>query len=67
MDNACILYFKMQMLQAEITMNAMIAENKQREILGESMAYTEEQFIDLIEEFGIHHNNFPFNGCYYVN
>ena len=55
-----LLYFKMQLLQAEITMNAMIAENKQREIEGQSMAYTERHFIDLIEEYGIHHNKFPF-------
>ena len=31
-----MLYFKMQLLQAEIAMNGMIAENKQREIEGKS-------------------------------
>lgn len=56
-----ILYFKMQLLQAEIVMNGMIAENKQREVQGDSMAYTEKDFIDLIEEHRIHHNAFP---CY---
>lgn len=55
-----LLYFQMQMLQAEIEMNAMIAENKQREIEGKSMAYTEKSFIDLIENYSIHHNAFPF-------
>lgn len=55
-----LTYFKMNLLQAEIRMNAMIAENKQREILGKSMAYTDEHFISLIEEYGIHHNAFPF-------
>jgi hypothetical protein len=55
-----LLYFKMNMLQAEIEMNAMIAENKQREILGQSMAYNEKNFTDLIEEYNIHHNAFPF-------
>lgn len=55
-----VVYFQMQMLQAEIRMNAMIAENKQREIQGESLAYTEYAFIKLIEEYGIHHNKFPF-------
>lgn len=55
-----LLYFKMNLLQAEIEMNAMIAENKQREALGESMAYTEKDFMELIARYGIHHNAFPF-------
>ena len=58
--NNQLVYFQMQMLQAEIIMNAMIAENKQREFLGQSMAYDEKNFISLIEEYGIYHNNFPF-------
>lgn len=56
-----LLYFKMQLLQAEIEMQGMIAENKQREILGESMAYTYKDFDHLIDEYEIHHNKFPFN------
>ena len=55
-----MLYFKMQLLQAEIEMQGMIAENKQREVLSESMAYTEKDFDSLIDEYGIHHNKFPF-------
>lgn len=55
-----MLYFKMQLLQAEIAMQGMIAENKQREVLGESMAYTAKDFDSLIDEYGIHHNKFPF-------
>lgn len=55
-----ILYFQMNMLQAEIEMNAMIAENKQREHLGKSLAYDEKAFMDLIEKYNIHHNAFPF-------
>lgn len=58
--NSDLLYFKMKMLQAEIVMQSMIVENKEREELGESMAYTEKDFIKLIEEYGIHHNAFPF-------
>ena len=54
-----ILDFKMRILQAEIEMNAMIAENKQREILGHSMAYGEEQFIELIDKYRIHVNAIP--------
>ncbi len=55
-----LVYFKMQLLQAEIRMNGMIAENKQREVLGQSMAYTEEDFVKLIDEYRIHHNAFPY-------
>lgn len=55
-----MLYFKMNLLQAEIEMNGMIAENKQREILGNSMAYGEQEFIDLIGRYNIHHNAFPY-------
>lgn len=55
-----LTYFKMQLLQAEIAMNGMIAENKQREKLGESMAYVEKDFMKLIEDYSIHHNAFPF-------
>jgi ParB-like chromosome segregation protein Spo0J len=50
----------MNLLQAEIEMNAMIAENKQREALGESMAYTEKDFLALVDKHGIHHNKFPY-------
>ena len=55
-----LVYFKMNMLQAEIKMQAMVAENKFRELEGRPLAYGEKQFIDLIEEYGIHHNQFPF-------
>ena len=55
-----LLYFKMQLLQAEIEMNGMIAENKQREVEGSAMAYREQAFIDLVDKYGIHHNQFPF-------
>jgi len=51
-----IEYHRTMMLQAEIRMQTMIAENKQREVLGHSMAYVEKDFIALIDEFGVHHN-----------
>lgn len=57
-----IVYMQMNMLQAEITMQGMIAENTQRAIEGKSPAYTEAEFVSLIDNFGIHHNNFPFCG-----
>jgi hypothetical protein len=55
-----LLYFQMNMLQAEIRMQGMIAENKLRTDNGQSIAYEEEAFEALINEFGIHHNKFPF-------
>ena len=54
------LYFKMQLLQAEIEMQAMIAENKFREIQGHSLAYREDDFMNLIEKYSILHNAFPY-------
>lgn len=51
-----IEYTRMTLLQAEIKMQGMIAENKQREVLGQSMAYTFEDFNNLIDECGVHHN-----------
>lgn len=61
MDNEReLLYFKMQLLQAEIRMNAMKAENMQREIQGDAMAYTEKDFMAIIDEYDIHHNAFPY-------
>ena len=59
MNERQMLYFKMRLLQAEIAMQGMIAENKQRELLGESMAYTEKDFANLINKYGIHDNSFP--------
>lgn len=55
-----LIYFKMNLLQAEIKMNGMIAGNKVSEINREPPKYTEDDFNDLIEEHDIHHNKFPF-------
>lgn len=49
----------MQLLQAEIEMNGMIAENKIRESSGGGLAYDKGAFMGLIEKYGIHHNAFP--------
>ena len=59
-DNRKLIYFQMQMLQAEIELKGMIAENKQREHLKLSMAYVYEDFMNLVEKYSIHHNAFPF-------
>jgi len=37
----------------------MIAANKEREMAGQSLSYNESDFMDIIEEYGIHHNKFP--------
>jgi len=58
--NKELIYFQMQMLQAEIEMQGMMAENKRREMRGESHAYTQTDFDSLIEKHRIHHNAFPF-------
>lgn len=48
-------YFRMQMLQARIEMEGMIAEN-----LREQGKYGKADFDVLVDKYGIHHNAFPF-------
>lgn len=55
-----LLYFKMQLLQAEIEMQGMIAENQHRMICDNQISYGEKEFMGLIEKHGVHHNAFPF-------
>ena len=50
---------KARLLMAEIEMNGMIAENNQREILGHSMAYGYDEFIELITKYSIGFNDIP--------
>lgn len=54
-----MLDFKNRMLQAEITMQGMIAENKIREFNGMPLVYNRENFLDLIREYGIGTNQVP--------
>lgn len=49
-------YIISQSVVAMIEALGMQAENKQREALGHSMAYTMEAFEAVIERHGIHHN-----------
>ena len=51
-----LVYTRGMILQAEIRMNGMVAENKARESLGQALAYGEDAFINLIDEYGICHN-----------
>ncbi len=55
-DEQRLIYVRGILLQAEIEMQAMIAENKIREAEGKSLAYDEEAFMDLIKRYGVHHN-----------
>lgn len=43
--------------RAMIEMNAMTAENMQRQALGHSMAYDESAFLSIIDECGIGYNS----------
>ena len=55
-----LVYFKMNMLQAEIEMQGMIADNKLRELNGRPLYYDGDSFMALIDKYAIHHNQFPF-------
>ena len=39
-----------------VEVEAMRAENMQRQHLGQSMAYTDKDFMDVLERNGVHHN-----------
>lgn len=61
MDNEReLVYFKMLLLQAEIEMQGMIAENKIRELNGQALDYGDKDFFNLIDKYGIHNNAFPY-------
>jgi hypothetical protein len=56
-----ILDFKMRMLQAEIEMQSMIAENRYLEAVGAPAIYRGDAFAALIDKHRIHDNAIP---CY---
>ena len=60
-----IVYTRGILLQAEIELHGMLAENKIREIQGFSPAYGEAQFKNLIDRLGVHHNSLITNLCGY--
>ena len=51
-----IVYIQSQITCAQIELAAMQAENKNREMLGHCIAYSEKDFNDLILKYGIYHN-----------
>lgn len=50
-------FINSQSVCAMIEAMGMQAENKQREVLGNSMAYSDEDFFNLINRYGISHND----------
>lgn len=54
MRKAAIIMARAAELNA--TVSGMVAENKQREIQGESPAYVMDDFLRQIERIGCHHN-----------
>ena len=51
-----LIYHQTINTQALVRVMGMMAENMQRQVLGQSMAYTENDFTNMIDELGIHHN-----------
>lgn len=60
-DEQNIVYTEGIILQARIELEAMLAENKQREHLGQAMAYSELDIRSLIDKYSIHHNGLVTN------
>lgn len=54
MNNAYVISMS---IAAMIRAMGMQAENMQRFLDGNSIAYTEEAFNNLIDEYGLHYNN----------
>jgi hypothetical protein len=52
-----VAYLNSQITCAMIEAMGMQAENKQREILGQSPAYVENSFMQLLDKYGLHHNS----------
>lgn len=55
-DEQKVAYIIAQAAVLNAQVQGMVAENMQRQIRGESMAYTERQFEDVITNSGCHHN-----------
>jgi len=55
------LYFKMCLLQAEIALEGMKAQNVINMRDYGCPKYTEADFLGLIDKYSVYHNAFPFN------
>ena len=56
-----LVYTRGLLLQAEIELQGMIAANEQRKLAGESPAYGEQAFLDIIDRHQVHHNGLVTN------
>jgi hypothetical protein len=52
-----VTFLNSQIACAMIEAMGMVAENKQREIMSDSMAYVEDDFMRLIDKYGLGHNS----------
>ena len=52
-----VTFLNSQIACAMIEAMGMQAANKQREIIGDSMAYTESHFLSLIDKYELGHNS----------
>jgi len=52
-----VAYLNSQIACAMIEAMGMQAENEQRKILGNSPAYVEDSFMQLLYKYGLHHNS----------
>lgn len=52
-----LVFLRSQILCAEIELQAMLVANQIRESHGEVAAYPEQAFMDLINKYGIGHND----------
>jgi hypothetical protein len=58
MDDRLRLEIEWALLCARIELEGMLAENKQREMNGEALAYSEQDIRKLINDYGLGHNSF---------
>ncbi len=55
-DEQKAAYVNAQAAAAHAHTYAMIAANMEREAEGKGLAYTEKDFLGLLDEYGLHHN-----------
>jgi hypothetical protein len=58
MDDRKRLEIEKDLLCARIELEGMIADNKQSELTGDVPAYVEDDFLNIINAYGLGHNAF---------
>ncbi len=51
-----MIYVQGQIVCAQVEIFGMQAENMQRQQLGQSMAFVYDDFMKVINQYGVHHN-----------